>query len=97
MASENTARAKKTVTVRLKPKAKKARGKTKRAARPPRVVRQLARFQTRLERMAARAQVLKDRATKRDNGTAATAHEKAHTVLLDAKQRIEQIAKGVGA
>jgi hypothetical protein len=85
---------KKTVTARLKPPAKVAADKT---PRPNRVVRQLGRFQTRLERMAARAVVLKDRATNRKNDKAASAHEKAHSVLLDAKQRIEQIAKGVGA
>ena len=77
-----------------RPRPKKPATKT---PRPPRVVRQLARFQTRLERMAARAVVLKNRAADRANAKAASAHEKAHSVLLDAKQRIEQIAKGVGA
>ena len=47
--------------------------------------------------MAARATVLKDRAAARKNDKAASAHEKAHGVLIDAKQRIDQIAKGVGA
>jgi hypothetical protein len=77
------------VKVRVKRAAKKVATK-----RPPRMVRQLTRFVTRLERMAGRALVLKDRATKRTNGKAAAdAHEKAHAVLTDAKQRIVAIAK----
>lgn len=81
-----------------RPRAKTARkAAAPKTVKPPRIVRQLARVQTRLERMAARATVLKDRAAARKNDKAASAHEKAHGVLIDAKQRIDQIAKGVGA
>ncbi len=94
MANESTA-TKKTVTVKAK-RSKRLATKSTKTARPPRIVRQLARFGTRLERMAARALVLKDRAAQRQNAAAAVAaHERAHGVLVDAKQRIEQIAKEV--
>jgi hypothetical protein len=90
--NKTTAPVKKIVKVRLQRTAKATK-----TTRPPRVVRQLTRFITRLDRMAARAQVLRERATKRTNGSAAAAaHEKAHTVLSDAKQRIAGIAKEAG-
>ena len=59
MARKNSVPAKPAVKVRVKRPAT-----TTKAARPPRVVRQLTRFQTRLERMAARAIVLKNHWTE---------------------------------